>query len=183
MWVGVILEDHDYGKFALHGLMREIKNTGVCLAYHEMIPKVYNRQRVQEILNIMKQSTARVVVVFTGEGELYPFLKEYMDQNITGIQWIASEAWVTASLFTGSEFYPFLGGTIGFAIRQGWIPGLRDYLMSVNPLKYPSNPLVHELWGLCMVALSSPPATRPRPPPSCRPVLGWSPCRNSILPT
>ncbi|KAJ8332190.1 hypothetical protein SKAU_G00427980 [Synaphobranchus kaupii] len=76
-----------------------------------------------------------------------PFLKDYMEQNITGIQWIASEAWVTASLFTGSEFYPFLGGTVGFAIRQGQIPALGDYLMSVNPLRYPSNPLVHELWG------------------------------------
>ncbi|XP_036392207.1 extracellular calcium-sensing receptor-like [Megalops cyprinoides] len=146
-WVGVVLEDHDYGRFALQGLMKEIKNTGVCLAYHEMIPKVYNRDRVLEILDVMKRSTAKVVVVFSGEGEFNPFLKEYMDQNITGIQWIASEAWVTASLFTGSEFYPFLGGTIGFAIRQGKVPGLRNYLTSMDPLRYPSNPLVHELWG------------------------------------
>ncbi|KAJ8367758.1 hypothetical protein SKAU_G00077860 [Synaphobranchus kaupii] len=112
-----------------------------------MIPKVYNQVRVQEIINIMKHSSARVVVVFSGEGELNPLLNVYMSQNITGIQWIACLAWVTASLFTGSEFYPFLGGTIGFSVRQGQIPGLGDYLMSVNPLRYPSNPLVHELWG------------------------------------
>ncbi|KAJ8367756.1 hypothetical protein SKAU_G00077840 [Synaphobranchus kaupii] len=78
---------------------------------------------------------------------LAPFLKEYRDQNITGIQWIASDSWVTTSLFKGSEFYPFLGGTIGFAFRQGEVPGLSDYLMSVNPLRYPSNSLVHEMWG------------------------------------
>ncbi|KAJ8367764.1 hypothetical protein SKAU_G00077920 [Synaphobranchus kaupii] len=112
-----------------------------------MIPKVYSREGILEILHVMKQSTARVVISFAAEGELYPLFKEYMSQNITGIQWIASEAWVTASVFTGSEFYPFLGGTIGFAVRQGQIPGLGDYLMSVNPLRYPSNPLVRKLWG------------------------------------
>ncbi|KAJ8367763.1 hypothetical protein SKAU_G00077910 [Synaphobranchus kaupii] len=84
-----------------------------------MIPKVYNQERVLEILNVMKRSSARVVVVFAVEGELALLLKDYMEQNITGIQWIASEAWVTASLFSGREFYPFLGGTIGYALQQG----------------------------------------------------------------
>lgn len=94
----------------------------------------------------MRSSTARVVVVFSAEGEMTPFLKDYMAQNITGIQWVASEAWVTASLFTTSEYFPYLGGTIGFGIRQGQIPGLRDYLQTVNPRRYPSNPLVQQLW-------------------------------------
>ncbi|XP_061072463.1 extracellular calcium-sensing receptor-like [Conger conger] len=177
MWVGVVLENHDYGKFALQGLIKEIKNTGICLAYHEMIPKVYNRERVQEILNIMKQSTAKVVVVFAAEGELYPFLKDYMDQNITGIQWIASEAWVTASLFTGSEFYPFLGGTIGFAIRQGPIPGLRDYLTDINPLRYPSNPLVHELWDALYGCTLYPSSNRTQTSSQLPPCSGLEPLK------
>lgn len=109
-----------------------------------MIPKDFKHERVHEILNVMKQSTAKVVVVFSGEGEFYPFLKEFSAQNITGIQWVASEAWVTASVL--AETYPFLAGTIGFAIRQGYVPGLKEYLMRVNPQVYPSNPLVQELW-------------------------------------
>ncbi|KAL6479459.1 hypothetical protein MHYP_G00128920 [Metynnis hypsauchen] len=143
-WVGVVTEDHDYGRFALQGLKREIETTDICLAYHEMIPKDFRQERVLEILNVMRRSTARVVVVFSGEGEFYPFLREFLNQNITGIQWIASEAWVTASIL--AETYPFLAGTIGFAVRQGYVPGLKEYLMTVNPQKYPSNPLVKELW-------------------------------------
>ncbi|XP_057203741.1 extracellular calcium-sensing receptor-like [Triplophysa rosa] len=143
-WIGVVTEDHDYGKFALQGLKREIENTDICLAYHEMIPKDYTREKVLRILKVMKESTAKVVVVFSGEGEFYPFLREFMIQNITGIQWIASEAWVTASIL--AESYPFLHGTTGFAIRQGHIPGLEDYLKTVNPEEYPSNPQVQELW-------------------------------------
>uniref|UniRef100_A0A8C8LLN8 Olfactory receptor C family, v1 n=1 Tax=Oncorhynchus tshawytscha TaxID=74940 RepID=A0A8C8LLN8_ONCTS len=142
-WIGVIREDHDYGHFALQGLKREIENTDVCLAYDEMIPKDYSRERVLQILEVMRHSTARVVIVFSGEGELYPFLKEFVKQNITGTQWVASEAWVTANVL--AETYPFLDGTIGFAIRSGKVPGLRDYLQTVNPHRYPFNPLVQQL--------------------------------------
>ena len=98
-------------------------------------------------LKVMQSSGAKVVVVFSAEGEMTPFLKDYMMLNITGIQWVASEAWVTASVFAGREFYPYLGGTIGFGIRQGHIQGLRSYLETVDPQTYPSNPLVQELWG------------------------------------
>uniref|UniRef100_A0A8C9V8S8 G-protein coupled receptors family 3 profile domain-containing protein n=1 Tax=Scleropages formosus TaxID=113540 RepID=A0A8C9V8S8_SCLFO len=113
-WVGIVTEDDDYGRYALQGLLREFRNIGVCLAYYEMIPKVYDQKRIHEILRVMKQSTAKVVINFAGEGELYPLLKEYMDLNITGIQWIASEAWVTASVLASS--YPFMVGTIGFEL-------------------------------------------------------------------
>uniref|UniRef100_A0A673LUT0 Extracellular calcium-sensing receptor-like n=1 Tax=Sinocyclocheilus rhinocerous TaxID=307959 RepID=A0A673LUT0_9TELE len=143
-WIGMVTEDHDYGRFALQGLKREIENTNICLAYHEMIPKDYTQERVLKILKVMKESTAKVVVVFSVEGEFYPFLREFVTQNITGIQWIASEAWVTASML--AETYPFLDGTIGFAIRQGHIPGLQNYLKTVTPERYPSNLQVQELW-------------------------------------
>ncbi|XP_073709572.1 extracellular calcium-sensing receptor [Misgurnus anguillicaudatus] len=146
-WVGVVRGDHEYGRFALQGLLRELEGTGICVAYQEMIPLLYDRQKALEIIRVMSHSTARVVVVFSAEGELTPFLSDYMEQNVTGIQWIASEAWITSSVFAGSEYYPFLGGTIGFGIRKGQIPGLRNYLTTVNPEMYPSNPLVHELWA------------------------------------
>ena len=81
-----------------------------------------------------------------------------MMKNITGIQWVASEAWVTASVFTGSEYYPYMGGTIGFGIRKGHIPQLSEYLPTVNPHIYPDNLLVKELWEAlygCSPSLSS----------------------------
>uniref|UniRef100_A0A8C1K3Z7 G-protein coupled receptors family 3 profile domain-containing protein n=1 Tax=Cyprinus carpio TaxID=7962 RepID=A0A8C1K3Z7_CYPCA len=131
-WIGVVTEDHDYGRFALQGLKREIENTNICLAYHEMIPKDYTQERVLKILKVMKESTAKVVVVFSVEGEFYPFLREFVTQNITGIQWIASEAWVTASI----------SGVVGGSL----CPGLQNYLKTVTPEMYPSNPQVQELW-------------------------------------
>ncbi|KAK7905207.1 hypothetical protein WMY93_017814 [Mugilogobius chulae] len=145
-WIGLIRGDHEYGRFAVQGLLRELQGSKVCVAYTEMIPLLYNQKRALEIMQVMRTSRAKVVVVFSAEGEMTPFLRDYMEQNITGIQWVASEAWITASVFSGSLYYPYLGGTIGFGIRTGYIPGLSDFLQRVTPHVYPNNPLVKELW-------------------------------------
>nr|XP_043876088.1 extracellular calcium-sensing receptor-like [Solea senegalensis] len=145
-WVGLLRENNDYGRFAAKGLLRELEETKVCLAYQEMIPLPYNRQAGLRIMKVMRSSTAKVVVVFAGEGQMTPFLRDYMTQNISGIQWVASEALVTASVFSGREYYPYLGGTIGFGIKKGHISRLGDFLQTVNPKRYPDNVLVHELW-------------------------------------
>uniref|UniRef100_A0A667WS78 Olfactory receptor C family, v3 n=1 Tax=Myripristis murdjan TaxID=586833 RepID=A0A667WS78_9TELE len=158
-WVGLVRGDHEYGRFAVQGLLKELQGSKVCIAYQEMIPLLYNRQRALEII-----SQAKVVVVFSAEGEMTPFLRDYMKENITGIQWVASEAWVTASVFTGSEYYPYLGGTIGFGIRQGHIPKLSDYLQTVEPHRYPSNTLVLELWGALYGCSPSPSFSSLLPP-------------------
>ncbi|XP_041125864.1 extracellular calcium-sensing receptor-like [Polyodon spathula] len=146
-WVGGVYEDTGYGIFAFEQLSKEFKKTGVCLAYCEMIPKVYSRKRILEILDIMKKSSAKVVISFANLGQLSTLLTDYVKQNITGIQWIASEAWITASVFSSREFYPSLGGTIGFAIHRGEIPGLKDFLLQVHPSLYPDNALVKDLWS------------------------------------
>ncbi|KAM3616687.1 uncharacterized protein V6R79_021784 [Siganus canaliculatus] len=181
-WVGLVRGDREYGRFAAEGLLRELQGTNVCVAYQEIIPLLYNHQKALEIMQdktviacsiqtsylcllvlflhgkVMRSSSAKVVVVFSAEGEMTPFLRDYMMQNITGIQWVASEAWVTASVFTGNKYYPYLGGTIGFGIRKGHISTLSDYLQTVNPQLYPSNVLVTELWEAlfgCNPSLSS----------------------------
>ncbi|XP_058890394.1 extracellular calcium-sensing receptor-like [Acipenser ruthenus] len=146
-WVGGVYEDTGYGIFAFEELSKELKKIGVCLAYCEIINEAYSRKRILEIIDIMKKSSAKVVISFTEEGGLYPLLTEYVQQNITGIQWIASEAWITSSVFSSRKFYPSLGGTIGFAIRSREIPSLKDFLLKVHPSLYPDNALVKELWS------------------------------------
>ncbi|XP_036934579.1 extracellular calcium-sensing receptor-like [Acanthopagrus latus] len=157
-WVGLVRGDREYGRFAAQGLLRELKGTKVCVAYQVIIPLLYDRERILDIIQVMHISSARVVVSFLSVGEMTSFLKDYMMQNITGIQWVASESWITASVYTGSKYYPYMGGTIGFGIRKGHISRLTDYLQTVNPHIYPNNPLVKELWETlygCSPSLSS----------------------------
>uniref|UniRef100_A0A8C2F8R7 Olfactory receptor C family, q1 n=1 Tax=Cyprinus carpio TaxID=7962 RepID=A0A8C2F8R7_CYPCA len=51
-------------------------------------------------------------------------MDEVVLQNVTGRQWIASEAWATSPVFHTQRLLPFLGGTLGIAIRRGEIQGL-----------------------------------------------------------
>lgn len=54
-------------------------------------------------------------------------------RNVAGLQWIASEAWTLVDGLHTPAFMPYLGGTLGIAIRRGHITGLRDFLLRVNP--------------------------------------------------
>ena len=51
-WVGVVRGDHAYGRFALQGLLRELSHTEVCVAYQEMIPLLYDRDKALEIMQV-----------------------------------------------------------------------------------------------------------------------------------
>lgn len=55
--MGLIRGDHEYGRFAVQGLLRELKGTGVCVAYQEMIPLLYDRQRGLEIMQVHANKT------------------------------------------------------------------------------------------------------------------------------
>ena len=52
---------------------------------------------------------------------------------MTGRQWIASEAWTSATVLQTAHLMPYLSGTLGIAIRRGEIPGLGDFLLQIRP--------------------------------------------------
>ena len=54
-------------------------------------------------------------------------------QNVTGLQWMASEAWTAATVLQTPDLMPYLAGTLGIAIRRGEIPGLREFLLEIRP--------------------------------------------------
>lgn len=54
-------------------------------------------------------------------------------QNLTGQQWIASEAWTTATVYQTPRLMPYLSGTLGIAIRRGEIPGFREFILQMRP--------------------------------------------------
>lgn len=54
-------------------------------------------------------------------------------QNVTDLQWMASEAWIAATVLQTPKLMPYIGGTLGIAIRRGEIPGFRDFLLQIRP--------------------------------------------------
>uniref|UniRef100_A0A8D0AEH1 G-protein coupled receptors family 3 profile domain-containing protein n=1 Tax=Sander lucioperca TaxID=283035 RepID=A0A8D0AEH1_SANLU len=127
-WVGVIGMESDYARFAIQLFLQESVQYGVCAAYTHVYPIVLSQQALDD------------------ESEMNYILRAIRRQNITGLQWIASEAWSTAKSLW-EEFGDLLTGTLGFAIRRAdVIPGLKQHLTSLRPSSIHKSAFLAEFW-------------------------------------
>ncbi|XP_063763053.1 extracellular calcium-sensing receptor-like [Eleginops maclovinus] len=145
-WIGAIQSDNDYGRNGILAFTEEIKKLGVCIAFVGTILRTYSMDKILEVVEIIKQSTVKVILAFVPEGDFYPLMKEVVKQNITGIQWIASEAWITASRPSTPEIYQAFGGALGFVVKKMAIPNLQQFLTGINPYANPSEAFVKDFW-------------------------------------
>ncbi|XP_039609073.1 extracellular calcium-sensing receptor-like [Polypterus senegalus] len=144
-WVGALASDDDYGQNAVKLLIEEVKTFG-CISFSETIPKLVTKSKVLQIVDKIKQSTAKVIVVLSSRVDFTPVVMELVRQNITGRQWIASEAWATSMALATKEVFACLGGTIGVAIRRGEIPGFQNFLLQAHPEVNPNKRLLIQFW-------------------------------------
>ncbi|XP_037341777.2 vomeronasal type-2 receptor 1-like [Pungitius pungitius] len=145
-WVGTIGTTDDYSQYGIHEFSNQFQQQGGCVAFHLTIPKTPTATEIQEMADRLQSSTAVVVVVFATEGQLMDLILELAKRNVTGIQWVASEAWVTASLLTSPRFHPLLEGTLGFSFPGVWIPGLKEFLLSLRPSPETGMEFVNMFW-------------------------------------
>ncbi|CAL8373981.1 unnamed protein product [Gadus morhua 'NCC'] len=112
-WIGLLVSDDDYGLNVARSFQSELAQSGEgCLAYLEVLPWGNNPGELQRIVGIMKKSTSRVVIVFAHENHMLNLLGEVVRQNVTGLQWMASEAWTATTVLQIPSYMPFLAGTL-----------------------------------------------------------------------
>uniref|UniRef100_A0A8C2WLU8 Olfactory receptor C family, u1 n=1 Tax=Cyclopterus lumpus TaxID=8103 RepID=A0A8C2WLU8_CYCLU len=145
-WVGTIGTTDDYSHYAIQEFSSQFRQQGGCLAFHLTTPKSPTAGEIQEMADRIQSSTAVVVVVFATEGQLLDLILELAQRNATGIQWVASEAWVTASLLTSPRFHSLLEGTLGFSFPGVRIPGLKEFLLNIRPSPKPGMAFVNMFW-------------------------------------
>ncbi|XP_030257276.1 extracellular calcium-sensing receptor-like [Sparus aurata] len=133
-WAGLLVSDDDYGLHAAQSFQSDfVRYGGGCLAYVEILPWAKDRAELRRIVDMIRKSTARVVIGFAHESNMINLIEEVLRQNVTGLQWIASESWIAATAFQTPHLMPYLAGTLGIAIRRGEIPGLREFLLQIRP--------------------------------------------------
>ncbi|XP_042270072.1 extracellular calcium-sensing receptor-like [Thunnus maccoyii] len=150
-WAGLLVSDDDYGLHAARSFQSDLAQSGGgCLAYLEVLPWGNDPTELSRIVDIMKKSTARVVIVFAHESHMIYLMEEVVKQNVTGRQWIASEAWTAGAVLQTPDLMPYLGGTLGIAIRRGEIPGLKDFLLRTRPDLHHNNSygnnMINQFW-------------------------------------
>ncbi|XP_029301733.1 extracellular calcium-sensing receptor-like [Cottoperca gobio] len=160
-WAGLLVSDDDYGLHVAQSFQSDLaESIGGCLAYSEILPWGDNPAELKRIVDLMRKSTARVVIVFAHQIHMIQLMEEVVRQNVTGLQWMASEAWTAAAVLQTPRLMPYLGGTLGIAIRRGEISGLKDFLLRVRPDLNDNNyghSMVRQFWEFTFQCRFTPP--------------------------
>uniref|UniRef100_A0A671PPI3 Extracellular calcium-sensing receptor-like n=1 Tax=Sinocyclocheilus anshuiensis TaxID=1608454 RepID=A0A671PPI3_9TELE len=147
-WVGAVRSDNDYGNNGMATFVEVAEREGVCIEYSEAISRTNSKEKIAKVVEVIKKGTAKVLVAFLAQGEMDVLLEEIIRQNVTGLQWVGSESWITARYLATKIVSKVLGGAVGFTISKSKIPGLREFLLKVNPSQNPSNALLREFWEM-----------------------------------
>uniref|UniRef100_A0A672GAF9 G-protein coupled receptors family 3 profile domain-containing protein n=1 Tax=Salarias fasciatus TaxID=181472 RepID=A0A672GAF9_SALFA len=147
-WIGAIQSDNDYGRNGILAFTEEVKRFGVCVAFVGTVKRTYGLDKILKVVKMIKESTVKVIMAFTPEGDFSPLMREVLKQNITGIQWIASEAWITAPQPSTPEMYQAFGGSLGFVVQKMEIPNLKPFLTAINPYANPNAAFVKDFWEI-----------------------------------
>uniref|UniRef100_A0A672PYU4 Extracellular calcium-sensing receptor-like n=1 Tax=Sinocyclocheilus grahami TaxID=75366 RepID=A0A672PYU4_SINGR len=113
-WVGTVRSRNDYGNNGIAAFEEAAKEEGVCIEYSEAILSSDPQEKFLKILEVIKKGTARVVLAFMALGDFLPLLKVISQHNITGIQWVGSESWITSRTLAETKEYSFLSGAVEF---------------------------------------------------------------------
>ncbi|KAM9359524.1 extracellular calcium-sensing receptor-like [Symphorus nematophorus] len=142
-WIGAVRSDSDYGNNGMASFLEAAQKEGICVEYSESFHRNHPRSRIQRVADVIRRSTAMVVMAFTASAELRILLEELSLKPSPPRQWIGSEAWVTNQDLLR---FSFCAGAIGFAIQQSVIPGLREFLLDLPPTIVAASPLLTEFW-------------------------------------
>ncbi|XP_073346300.1 extracellular calcium-sensing receptor-like [Pagrus major] len=145
-WVGAIRSNDDYGNNGMATFIETAQQLGICLEYSVSFFRTDSPVKIQKIIDIIKASTSKVIVTFLSPSELYVLMHEFFYHNLTGYQWVGTEAWIFDSETAARDRHHILDGAIGLSIPKAHVSGMREFMLDVTPLNSSSNELFTEFW-------------------------------------
>uniref|UniRef100_A0A3B4CHJ3 G-protein coupled receptors family 3 profile domain-containing protein n=1 Tax=Pygocentrus nattereri TaxID=42514 RepID=A0A3B4CHJ3_PYGNA len=134
-WVGAIRRDDDYGNSGMAAFTEAAEQLGICLEYSLPFFRTYSQEKVLRMIQQIKSSTSRVIVGFLDTWDLEILVHVFFEHNVTGYQWVGTEAWIFDPELAALDKYNVLQGAIGLAIPKTTVTGLKDFILNIHPLK------------------------------------------------
>ncbi|CAL9684082.1 unnamed protein product [Knipowitschia caucasica] len=142
-WIGTVYSDSDYGNNGMASFLSAANREGICVEYSEPFYRTYSHSRIQKVAQVIRRSTATIVVAFAASGDMRILLEELCQEPVPFRQWVGSEAWVTnPDLLRFSSCV----GALGLGIPQSEIPGLKEFLSDLPFLRVSDSPLLSKFW-------------------------------------
>ncbi|XP_029923184.1 extracellular calcium-sensing receptor-like [Myripristis murdjan] len=145
-WVGAIRTNDDYGNNGMAIFTETAKQLGICLEYSVSFFRQDPPEKIQRIIDIIKASTSKVIVAFLSPMDLDILIHKFAHHNLTGYQWVGTEAWITDFHTATMDKHHILDGAIGLAIPKAHVTGMREFMLDVKSLNSSSNKLFTEFW-------------------------------------
>ncbi|XP_070761297.1 extracellular calcium-sensing receptor-like [Enoplosus armatus] len=145
-WIGALAVDNEYGLSGMDAFIQAAQEHGVCIEYYETFSSSDPPDSLQRIIEIIKHATSKVIMAFMSHREIKLLAKVLNKQNITGLQWVGSDAWITDHSLTDSEGHSLLMGSLGFSVSKAKILGLEGHLRQLQPSQFPDSQFVRDFW-------------------------------------
>uniref|UniRef100_A0A4W4E9U7 G-protein coupled receptors family 3 profile domain-containing protein n=1 Tax=Electrophorus electricus TaxID=8005 RepID=A0A4W4E9U7_ELEEL len=142
-WIGALHSDTDYGNYGTAAFLKAAQEEGICVEYSEAYYRTQPRIKLERVANVIRRSTARVIVAFLHAGDMKLIFEELARQPLPPIQWIGSEAWIAHPDFLR---FNICAGALGFGVPRLVIPGLREFLLDLSPEQASKSPVLTEFW-------------------------------------
>uniref|UniRef100_A0A8C5HPQ1 Extracellular calcium-sensing receptor-like n=1 Tax=Gouania willdenowi TaxID=441366 RepID=A0A8C5HPQ1_GOUWI len=145
-WVGAVAVNNEYGFNGIAAFIQAAQEYGICIEYSEAFSSSDPPKRLFEITEVIRMSTSRVIVAFMTHREVKLLSTALYQQNITGLQWIGSDAWITDDSLADSRGHSLLVGSLGFTVRRAKITGLEEHLRQLHPAQFPKSQFFKNFW-------------------------------------
>ncbi|XP_026887125.2 extracellular calcium-sensing receptor-like [Electrophorus electricus] len=142
-WIGAVRSDSDYGNYGMAAFLKAAQEEGICVEYSEAYYRTQPRSKLERVANVIRRSTARVIVAFFASGDMKFLLEELARKPLPPLQWIGSETWITDP---GFLMFNMCAGALGFGVPRSVIPGLRDFLLDLSLAQVSKSSLLTEFW-------------------------------------
>ncbi|XP_075061848.1 extracellular calcium-sensing receptor-like [Mixophyes fleayi] len=145
-WIGLVATDNDYGLLGIQPIKQEIIKAGACVAFTEYIRLGQPNNNAPHIVKVIKESTVKVVVVFSAEADFVPIVNEMLKQNITGRIFIGNAGWSRSPLLSVIKYFQILSGSLGLAGVENEVPGISQFLSKIHPSESMGENWVNLYW-------------------------------------
>ncbi|XP_069624943.1 extracellular calcium-sensing receptor-like [Ranitomeya imitator] len=145
-WLGIITSDNELGRTGSQLLVKKIEQSGGCVAFLEILPIYNSMESVLQIIDVIKNSKATVIIVYSTMENLIPLMEEASFNNITDKIWFACSSWSITSDFPRVNILMTLNGSLGISQPRGKIPGFKEFLQSIHPSKFTNDMFIKTFW-------------------------------------
>nr|XP_057935745.1 extracellular calcium-sensing receptor-like [Doryrhamphus excisus] len=145
-WIGAIAVDNEYGLNGIAAFIEAAQEYGVCIEYSDAFSSSGPPEDLERVTDKIQNATSKVIMAFVSHREMKLLAKELFIRNVTGLQWLGSDAWITDHSLTASEGHSVLVGSLGFVVSRAEIPGLEEHLRGLHPSQFPHSQFVQDFW-------------------------------------